>query len=123
MLFYWLYYEAMHSKSLHLQFQEIFIPTPRKQKFQGGEGLNRLQKGLKKDKLELPEGEVLQTKKHSNRRGMGIFWNNTIETSEMHLFISQNSVDGELRWEIRGPGSYIIASSSLSPRGTFSESL
>ena len=44
MLFYWLYYKVMHSISLHQQFQEIFIPTPRKQKFQGGGGLNQQQK-------------------------------------------------------------------------------
>ena len=33
MLFYCLYYKVMHSISLHQQFQEIIIPTPRKQKF------------------------------------------------------------------------------------------
>ena len=41
----------------------------------------------------------------------------------MHLFMIQSSATGALRWEITEPESYIIASSSLSPRGTFSASL
>ena len=41
MLFYWYYYEVIHSRSLNMQFQEIFISTrtPSDEKFQGGLGL------------------------------------------------------------------------------------